>query len=181
MRVSSWPAIATTVALLGACHAAAPTNTAATAPIPGPTETPLGAGLWVERVSDHQSRTTTRFCLDDATAAKLSASARSLDDKCQKHDMAQDASGTWRFSTQCDMGAWGKVASEGSAKGDFTRHYTVEALTQTVGASEISANGPRRILADVSWQGACPADMKPGDVVLPDGRRSHLSELGASS
>ena len=177
MRVSSWPAIVTTVALLGACHAAAPTNTVATAPIPGPTETPLGAGLWVEQVSDHQSRTTTRFCLDDATAAKLSASARSLDDKCQKHDMAQDASGTWRFSTQCDMGAWGKVATRGVMQGDFARHYTIEAQSQTVGAAQSLADGPDRMQADVRRIGDCPKDMKPGDVILPGGAHARLEAL----
>jgi hypothetical protein len=77
------------------------------------------------------------------------------------------------------MAAWGSVSTDGVAKGDFARHYTVEAVTQTSGAAAAAANGPRRVLADIVRQSECPKDMKPGDVVWPDGARSRLDGLAA--
>jgi hypothetical protein len=89
--------------------------------------------------------------------------------------MARAADGSWHFSTACDMGAGGRVSTEGVLHGDFASHYTIEAQSQTVGAA--TANGPDRVKADVRRLGDCPADMKPGDVILPDGAHTRLDNL----
>jgi hypothetical protein len=93
--------------------------------------------------------------------------------------MAEAADGSWHFSTSCDMGALGKVATEGVMEGDFNSHYQVEARSQTVGAADASANGPSRMLADFRRAGACPSAMKPGDVSLPGGGTMRLDRLSA--
>jgi hypothetical protein len=164
-------------AALSACHKAdapaahiTPIQTAAASP-------PAAPGLWIERVSDRHGSRVTRLCLDAATSTSLAAFDQSLAGHCSRHDMAQAADGSWRFSTSCDMGPAGKVATEGVMRGDFAAHYVVEAHSQTVDAQQSAANGPDRVVADVRRAGDCPSDMKPGDVVLPDGARSHLDQL----
>ncbi len=106
-------------AALGACQRHGPAAKVASASIPGAGETQLAPGLWVERVADRHGVKVTRYCLDAATAGRLSYFGDQLNARCSRHAMAQAADGSWRFSTACDMGRWGKVATEGVIKGDF--------------------------------------------------------------
>jgi hypothetical protein len=166
------------VAALGACnrtpHAHAADDSATVAIAAGPH---VAGGLWAQRVSDSRGPHETRYCLDAAAANTLASFGRQLGGRCSRHDMAQAADGSWHFSTACDMGAWGKVATRGVIQGDFTRHYTIEAQSQTVGAAQSLADGPSRLKADVRRIGDCPKDMKPGDVILPGGARTRLETL----
>jgi hypothetical protein len=166
------------VATLGACnrtpHAHAADDSASVAIAAGPH---VAGGLWAQRVSDSRGSHETRYCLDAAAASTLASFDRQLGGRCSRHDMAQAADGSWHFSTACDMGAWGKVATRGVIQGDFARHYTIEAQSQTVGAAQSLADGPSRLKADVRRIGDCPKDMKPGDVILPGGARTRLETL----
>lgn len=137
----------------------------------------LAAGLWSQSVSDRNGVRTLRYCLDRASAAALAAFNRQLSGRCSRNDIAKAADGTWRFSTSCDMGPAGKVATEGVMRGDFGAHYFVEAESRTVGAADGAANGPGRMLVDVQRLGDCPREMKAGDVILPDGGHSRLETL----
>jgi len=167
------------LAALGACHRTEPTATAITpiqASSPGPAQTP---GLWVQRVSDRRGARVTKICLDAGAAGALASFDQGLSGHCSRRDMARAADGSWHFSTSCDMGPWGKVATEGVMRGDFASHYVVEARSQTVGAVQTAADGPARVLADIRRVGDCPADMKPGDVILPGGDRARIDQLSA--
>ena len=169
---------AAALAGLAACnHPQSATPAAATVAVTsGPRQ---AAGLWSQNVADRHGVQSIRYCLDGASADALAAFNRQLSGRCSKHAMARAADGTWRFSTSCDMGAGGKVATEGVMHGDFASHYFVEAHSQTIGAADAAANGPNRMLADLQRIGDCPRDMKAGDVVMPDGRRSRLEKLAA--
>jgi hypothetical protein len=165
------------LAALGACNrtAAPPSADVATLSVAGGPQ--QASGLWSQSVSDRRGVRTMRYCLDAAAAGALAAFNRQLNGRCSRHDIAKAADGAWHFSTSCDMGPGGKVATEGVMRGDFHSHYFVEAETQTVGAADTGANGPSRVLADIQRQGDCPRDMRPGDVVLPGGARSRLETL----
>jgi hypothetical protein len=163
---------------LGGCHKHPPAAKSNGAAIPGAGGAQLASGLWVETVSDRHGSSSTKLCLDTHAAGQLGYLGGQLNSRCTRHDMAQAADGSWHFSTSCDMGAGGKVATEGVIKGDFKSHYTVDAESQTVGASA-GANGPNRVSAELTRTGDCPSDMKPGDIVLPGGARSNLATLQA--
>jgi hypothetical protein len=167
------------LAALGACHRTAATPSAEVATISVTGGPQQAAGLWSQTVSDRHGAKTLRYCLDAASAGALAAFNRQLDGRCMRHDIARAADGTWHFSTSCDMGAAGKVATEGVMRGDFRDHYFVEAESQTVGAADRKADGPGRVLADIQRLGDCPKEMKAGDVVMPDGARSRLETLAA--
>jgi hypothetical protein len=160
-----------------ACHKAeppaasvTPIQVAATGPAPTP-------GLWIERVSDRRGAQVSKICLDAAAAAAFTRFDAGLNGHCSRHDMAQAADGSWHFSTSCDMGPGGQVATEGYMHCDFASHYTIEARSQTVNAAQVAADGPSRVVADVRRAGDCPAGMRPGDVVLPDGTHTSLAQI----
>jgi hypothetical protein len=179
MRASKRLLALAVLAALGACHRHAHPQSAEVATIPvgsGPQPAP---GLWLQAVSDRKGVRTFRYCLDASAASALAAFDRQLNGRCSRHDVAQAADGTWRFATNCDMGAGGKVATEGVVRGDFRTHYFVEAESQTIQSADRAADGPGRVLADVQRLGDCPKDMKAGDVILPDGGRSRLETLAA--
>jgi hypothetical protein len=165
------------LAALAACNRTSHDHASDSATVALPDVPQIAAGLWAQRVSDSRGAHETRYCLDAAAAGALASFDRQLGGRCSRHDMARAADGSWRFSTACDMGAAGKVATEGVMRGDFARHYVVEARSQTVGAANSAANGPDRMKADVRRIGDCPADMKPGDVILPGGAHTRLEAL----
>lgn len=183
MRMSPWLVGLAALAAVGACNRARPPATSVTTPIaPSAPTTPVKAGgLWVERIEDAGRVSVTQLCLDAASAKQLAALGDRLAARCRQRTVTPSDAGGWRFSSQCDMGAWGKVATDGVARGDFARHYQLDALVGTTGAAQASADGPRRFKADIRWQGACPKDMTAGDIVWPDARRSRLSEISAAS
>ena len=180
MRASD-PLLALAVlASLVACNRTAKPPSAEVATVAVASGPQQASGLWLQSVSDRHGVRTMRYCLDASAAAALAAFNRQLNGRCSRHDIAKAADGTWHFATSCDMGAGGKVSTAGVMRGDFQAHYFVEAESQTIGAADSAANGPSRVLADVQRQGDCPKDMRPGDVVLPDGAHSRLETLAAA-
>ena len=167
------------LAALGACHRHPHAVSADVATISVASGPQPASGLWSQSVSDRNGVRTFRYCLDGPAAGALASFDRQLNGRCSRHDLARAADGTWRFATSCDMGAAGKVATEGVMRGDFRTHYFVEAESQTIQAADAAADGPGRVLADVQRLGDCPKDMKAGDVILPDGGRSRLETLAA--
>jgi len=181
MRVPNGILALACVAALGACHKTAPGPTAGGETISVAGGSQQAPGLWSQSVSDRQGASTLRYCLDRTAAGALASFDRQLNGRCSRHDIARAADGTWHFSTNCDMGPAGKVATTGVMRGDFRAHYFVEAESQTVEAADSAADGPNRMLADVQYLGDCPKDMKAGDVILPNGARSRLDDLAAST
>ena len=177
MRTAKRLLMLAALAALCACHRAAPTPSAEVATISvtgGPQQAP---GLWSQTVSDRYGARTLRYCLDAASAGAMAAFNRQLDGRCSRRDMAQAADGSWHFSTSCDMGAAGKVTTEGVMRGDFHDHYFVEAESLTAGAADADANRANRVLADIQRLGDCPKEMKAGDVVTPEGAHTRLETL----
>jgi uncharacterized protein DUF3617 len=163
-----------TLAGLSACNRS---HTGAKVAIPAadaaPADPQMAGGLWRQRVSGAQGVSVTRYCLDASAASALASFNQQLSGRCAEHQMALSADGAWRFRTACDT-ALGKLVTSGAMRGDFASHYVVEAQQQSVG-------GVSHVTADVKRLGDCPSDMKPGDVVLPGGARSRLSDLPASA
>ena len=169
---------------LGACNRVAPGGDAgAKVAISASDATPAGpamaAGLWRQRVAGAHGAQVTSYCLDAGAAGGLASFNQQLSGRCSDRQMALSADGAWHFKTSCDAGGGVRVATEGVMRGDFTRHYTVDA-EQQVGGGAAPAGGAH-ILVDVRRLGDCPKDMKPGDVILPGGQRGRLGELPGSA
>ena len=163
------------LAALGACNR---THSGAKVAIPAAETAPAGpqmaAGLWRQRVTGEAGVSITRYCLDAGAAGALASFNQQLADHCPEHQMALGPDGAWRFHTACDAGAGRKMVTEGVMRGDFASHYVVEAARH-------SAGGASHVIADVKRLGDCPGDMKPGDIILPGGAKSRLSDLPANA
>jgi hypothetical protein len=49
----------------------------------------------------------------------------------------------------------------------------------TTGGSMAQMNGPHHIEIVADWKGACPADMKPGDMTLPGGMKINMLTMAS--
>ncbi len=137
-------------------------------------------GLWEQRVSNGDFVQVTRVCLDEATDAKLSWwGSQASKGMCEKNLASARTDGGWQFSSICDMGTGGKTTTSGVATGDFNSHYQIAAESSTAGAAAPQMNGTRKMTIDAAWQGPCPADMKGGDMTLPNGMKFNLLDVPA--
>ena len=72
---------------------------------------------------------------------------------------------------------WAAVTTTGKATGDFNSKYVIKATSVTTGSSMAQTNGTHEMEMTGTWEGACPANMKPGDMTLPNGMTMNLNSL----
>jgi len=142
------------------------------------------AGLWtITRIRDGKPPGgATRLCIDAKTDAGLSSlgggAARSL---CSDVKRQHNPDGSWSFSSTCHLGPAGVVSTRGVARGDFSARYQVHSETDTQNAQIASLNGHHVSDLTAAYGGACPPDMQPGDVILPDGMKVNPGKLMAGA
>lgn len=153
---------------------------ASDAPVPGPMAAPKRKpGLWSQTVSSDGSSQTMKLCLDAATEAKLSVwGGQATADMCAKNTFVRTPTG-FTFDSVCDMGAAGKITTKGVGTGNFDTRYEIKATSVTTGSSMAQANGPHEMTITGTWDGACPAGMKPGDMSLPGGVTMNINDIAA--
>lgn len=160
-------------AATGDAPAAAATAPAMTGP---PKRKP---GLWTQTVSTQGMTQTMTLCLDEATEAKMTLWGQQANKDICARNVVTPGVGGWSFDSECDMGAAGKVSTKGTASGDFSSKYVVKATSVTTGSSMAQANGTHEMEMTGTWEGACPAGMKPGDMTLPGGVTMNLNAMPA--
>lgn len=134
-------------------------------------------GLWSQTVSTGGMTQTMKLCLDEATEARMTVwGQQASKDICAKNQVTP-APGGWTFVSECDMGEAGKVVTTGQATGDFNAKYVIKATSVTTGSSMAQSNGTHEMEMTGTWEGACPANMKPGDMTLPNGMTMNLNTL----
>jgi len=156
------------------------TTASATAPAApaGPmTPPPRKAGLWEQKVSMAQMTQSTKVCLDAATDKQMawwgSQAAKST---CAEQNITAHPGGGWDFHSVCKSPGGGTTTSDGTASGDFNSHYKVDVTSTTAGGPMPQANGVHKISIEATWQGPCPADMKPGDMEMPGGMKINMND-----
>ena len=134
-------------------------------------------GLWAQTVATGGMTQTMKLCLDEATEAKLTVWGQQAGkDICAKNEITP-APGGWAFTSECDMGQAGRVSTSGKATGDFNAKYVIKATSVTTGSSMAQANGTHEMEMTGTWEGACPASMKPGDMMMPNGMTMNIANL----
>jgi len=135
------------------------------------------AGLWEQKVTAGRDVQVTRMCLDKGAEALLAdAGDRLRGDHCTRSELTAMGGGEWRFLTVCRLGA-GRVATSGTASGDFTKGYEIAATSVAVGPGGGTPGTPRKISMQASWRGPCPANLRPGQMIGPGGRRLEIADL----
>jgi hypothetical protein len=128
---------------------------------------PRKVGLWTSTISSDKMKQSIKQCLDATTEQKMKwwgSNASGKSSNCEQETITPHLGGGWDFHSICKMGESGTVTSDGSMRGDFGTHYTVDVNSVTAGSPMAQANGPHKMSIEATWNGPCPPDMKPGDM-----------------
>ena len=141
-------------------------------------ETPTRkAGLWKQTMTIEGLNVvqTASLCLDDETEKQVSWWAQQgARGGCDENQVTKNPDGSWSFSSVCRLEGGMKTVTTGQAVGDFQRAYQVKAETTTENAPVPAMNRTHTVTIDSTWQGECPADMQPGEIMAADGRKLNL-------
>ncbi|MFL5297200.1 MAG: DUF3617 domain-containing protein [Phenylobacterium sp.] len=137
------------------------------------------AGLWEQTIASDQMHQTMKMCLGEPAEQKAKwwgGDARHSD--CAEQRVTPRVGGGWDIHAVCQGPDGTKIATDGSATGDFGGHYHVEMTAVTTGSPMPQANGAHKMAIDSAWKGPCPAGMKPGDMEMPGGMRISTGGAG---
>ncbi len=132
------------------------------------------AGLWemkVLRAGSPSPEMTMQQCTDETTDKDMSTAMGPMGkEMCSKQDIQKTATG---YVTDSICGIAGvTIASHAEITGDFNSAYTVKS---TARSDRGPASGTTTI--EAKWLGACKADQKPGDIVMPGGMKMNIKDM----
>jgi Protein of unknown function (DUF3617) len=135
------------------------------------------AGLWelkMVRVGSPIPNMTMQHCTDETTDKEMGAAFSPMSKEvCSKQDTQKTATG---YVTDSVCGVAGtSITSHAEIIGDFNSGYTVK----TTSHSEGGPTGPRdtTMTVEAKWLGACKADQKPGDIMMPGGMKMNVKDM----
>jgi hypothetical protein len=126
-------------------------------------------GLWeiaTQSSNSQEPPMTQRICLDRETDELMYRQGAGVGPSCKKFEM--HASGkSLTVSVVCDFGK-SQLTSNGvtTFSGDTAYHTDVHGRFDP----PMAGTGETHSVQDGKWTGACPADMKPGDMVMKTSR-----------
>ncbi len=136
------------------------------------------AGLWemkVLRTGSPVPDMTMQHCTDETTDKEMSTGLTPIaKDVCSKQDIQKTATGYVTDSVCAVAGM--SITSHSEIIGDFNSAYTVKSTSH-------SEHGPAGVPRDsttvieAKWLGACKADQKPGDIVMPGGIKMNIKDM----
>ena len=134
------------------------------------------AGLWeMKVVSTGSPEMTMQQCTDETTDKDMSTAFSPMaKEMCSKQDIQKTATG---YVTDSVCGVAGiTVKSRAEITGDFNSAYTVKSTSQSEGGM---AGAPRdnSSTIEAKWVGACKADQKPGDMIMPGGMKMNIKDM----
>lgn len=151
------------------------TNALAASAIEMPTRK---AGLWemkMVRTGSPVPDMTMQHCTDETTDKAMSSSFSPMSkEMCSRNDIRKTATG-YITDSVCSVGGI-SVTSHSETTGDFNSAYTVKVTSHSEGSPSGSPRDTTMTL-EAKWLGACKADQKPGDIVMPGGRRMNVKDM----
>jgi len=138
------------------------------------------AGLWSQTIHAEGVTQTMKMCLDAASLEEAQYSgSQATKDMCSEQKVTPTLGG-WSFHSVCNMGQGGTIISDGAATGNGDG-YKMDITSTTSGAAMAQANGTRKMSIESKWEGACPANMKVGDIQLPGGMTINPQAMKAAA
>jgi hypothetical protein len=136
------------------------------------------AGLWelkMMRAGSPAPEMTMQHCTDETTDKKMTTSLSPMaKENCSKNDIRKTATG-YVTDSVCSFGGT-TMTSHSEVTGDFNSAYSVKVTSHNEGAP---AGAPRDtdMTLEAKWLGACAADQRPGDIVMPGGFRMNITDM----
>ncbi len=135
---------------------------------------PIKAGLWESSMVEDGKPTSSKHCIGDQTSLKdIMDMTRSLMQGMCEGTEVKKSGNSYISKLSCNMGVT-KLDVESVIAGDFDSEYTVN--TKSTMNPPLMGNAGSTSSGVSKYQGDCPADMKPGDVVLADGKKMNVNE-----
>jgi hypothetical protein len=141
-------------------------------------------GLWQQTMTQDGKKSamaSSQLCLDAASEAKLAALGAQVSDKnCPTKKLNHNADGSWSLDGTCSFPSGWKTKSHASIGGDFNSRITTTIDATTTGAPTPAMNGAHHTVVTAVRLGACKPGQKGGDVVMGDGTKMNLLDLGSA-
>jgi len=135
------------------------------------------AGLWemkVLRTGSPMPEMTMQHCTDETTDKEMSTAASPMaKEMCSKQDTQKTATG-YVSDSVCGI-AGVSIASHSEITGDFNSAYSVKSTSHSEGGPAGARDSTTTI--EAKWLGACKADQKPGDIVMPGGMKMNIKDM----
>jgi hypothetical protein len=136
------------------------------------------AGLWelkMLRTGSPAPEMTMQHCTDETTDKKMTTALSPMaKQNCSKNDTQKTATG-YVTDSVCSYGGT-TTTSHSEVTGDFNSAYSVKVTSHNDNAP---AGAPRdtSMTLEANWLGACAADQRPGDIVMPGGFRMNVTDM----
>jgi hypothetical protein len=140
---------------------------------------PRKAGLWEVKMTMEGSGMppqTSQQCIDAETDKLMNTFGGGMRQlMCSQQEVKRMGTGIVVSST-CEMGGM-KMTSVGVITGDFESAYTVKVTSKRQGGPAKAGPAETKMHLDAKWLGACKADQKPGDMIMPGGVKVNILDL----
>src|SRR3954453_1414814 len=136
------------------------------------------AGLWelkMLRTGSPAPEMTMQHCTDETTDKKMTTQLTPMaKQNCTKNDTQKTATG-YVTDSVCSFGGT-TMTSHSEVTGDFNSAYSVKITSHS---DKAPAGAPRDadMTLQAKWLGACAADQKPGDIVMPGGVKMNITDM----
>jgi hypothetical protein len=136
------------------------------------------AGLWEMKVLNATAakpEMTMQQCTDESTDKDMSTSFSPMSkDLCSKQDLQKTATG-YVSDSVCTVAGM-TIKSHAEIIGDFNSAYTVKSSSHSEGGMA-GAGRDSATTIEAKWLGACNADQKPGDIMMPGGMKMNIKDM----
>src|SRR3977135_3143256 len=135
------------------------------------------AGLWEMKVLHTGSAIpdmTMQHCTDETTDKEMSTSFSPMaKEMCSKQDIQKIATG-YVSDSVCGIAGM-SITSHAEITGDLNSAHTVKSTSHSEGGPTGARDSTTSI--EAKWLGACKADQKPGDIVMPGGLKMNVKDM----
>jgi len=136
------------------------------------------AGLWELKMLRAGSPTPEMMmqqCTDETTDKQMSANFSPMaKQNCSRNDTQQTATG-YVTDSVCSISGT-TMSSHSEITGDFNSAYAVK-VTSHNDKPMAGAPADSTVTLQARWLGACAADQRPGDIVMPGGFKLNIKDM----
>ena len=136
------------------------------------------AGLWelkMLRAGSAAPEMTMQQCTDESTDKQMTATFSPMaKQNCSRNDTLQTATG-YTTDSVCSFNGT-TMTSHSEVTGDFNSAYAVK-VTSHNDKPPAGLPGDTTMTMEARWLGACGADQRPGDIVMPGGFRMNITDM----
>lgn len=139
-------------------------------------------GLWEQTVQTDRSPTpiVSKACFDEASDRRMPVLPRAARraGACAKFAVSRDGD-NYVVDSDCSFGGAGgpRITNHAVISGDYSVRYTINSTINVQNASDAERNGQHKTMLTAVYKGACPPEIQPGQVQLPNGDVVDMAQL----